>query len=687
DEEEKKEEKYQKQEKEECEKQEESEGSEENKEKTYKSCNVIKTYREKLQNKMDLDKILEEDFEWLANESYGCAILAVDEKNIHAELKIIEIMLILALKETKTNNPNPAGSKPNRLRSIPEIEEFTLLSKRFFDFVKKIPEYEKSKKLNLLVVRLEDFIRNLESKKEKGIRIDAYIGISKKCCRKCFYAIESVREVMTGLTNLPRVSGSHYQTFEGNPPNFLGSKRNHRGSAKAGMANVILQNIRNAFWIKMSGVHASPLKTMSPDSPHFIPSSGSSTPLGVNNEPFSFDEGQAYLFDFMEKGWSDIDKTLLEPSEMLQKGWNCFDVAINVEISKHPEVRSFDRSDFIPYALNQMNSPECRSLLAPEIRHAAALAALAANFEEGSLEAQREIMDLFKLAEELPDDAATKRALEQEGNDILDKNNKKNQELVAFALPRSMWTEELRQLFTDYIEAHENMHGPWASCNDQIGRTEGSRLSIKELDEFFSHKDNRDKHKEAYSAYKEMRDEIFVPYEQAFLDYCSSEATCRTYIEQYYGQQGWFAFQNNTAERSTSMIDIVSRYIQMDILIYHQVSGELLYSTRKDDCSGFPKQLAITFNGHNHFTAGDPRIDQSMQIMENTTSLHVTDSITNSDNSEIRVLAASMSAILSSNVVYDSMALQLIVGYSSDASDMSEVGGNQNSDELAPSSH
>ena len=308
----------------------------------------------------------------------------------------------------------------------------------------------------------------------------------------------------------------------------------------------------------------------------------------------------------------------------IQMGWNCFDVAISKELNKHADlaISHFNRGEFIKYALEQMSLAEYRALLAPEIRHAAALAAVHMNLADDSSEDKKraqEIANLFALAEEL----------KRNGFDVAEFVNSQVSQLLeqrdnglsAFALPEVMRTPTLRQLFSEYTQAHENMIPHVRECNERIDWGEGHRLSMEELDTFFKDEDNRQQYEQAYNTYQAQRDVVFKEAEQAFLDYCCSEEACRQYIREYYGKRGWFAFQANTEERSTSMIDIVARYLKVDIVIYHQVSRERLYATDIGEERRILSQpLEITFNGHDHFTAGKPTVAQ-LGLMEQHPSI------------------------------------------------------------------
>lgn len=232
-----------------------------------------------------------------------------------------------------------------------------------------------------------------------------------------------------------------------------------------------------------------------------------------------------------------------------QLGWNCFDVAIGIS-----------RDDLVKFALDKSSDISIRKILAPEIRHAAAL-------------------------------TATNMNLKAEGKDAI---------AGQAALPVSMETEELKKLYKNYQDALENMKDVVADCSTSLGYPEGSILPLSELDAFFANTENRTSHNDAYETFKNARDEKYTTHESAFFNYCESEVVFKTYISDYYGKEQWVAFQRNVAgEQTKSMIDIAAMMTQSCIEIY-QLEDKNYKEIYKTEQYG-KNTKRIEYSGNCHF--------------------------------------------------------------------------------------
>jgi ankyrin repeat protein len=286
-----------------------------------------------------------------------------------------------------------------------------------------------------------------------------------------------------------------------------------------------------------------------------------------------------------------------------QKGWNCFDIAVGIE-----------REQLVKYALANSANPEFRCLLAPEIRHAAAVTAVymemhraALEDNKVSVESQRVLQDRKKRIQELCQ-IADVLEVEQERtyieSEVLRLLNPQGQEktegLFRHGLPASMQTEHVYQLVNDYFNAHEAMKKAVAQCNDALGHGDGHRLSLEELDQWFNAVANRTQNEAAYQQFSEAKKQLFKSAEQRFEEYCESEETYKIYVQDYYGASQWFAFQRQFADhQSTSMVDITARMKGAKIVIHNNTNRAVIYSTNAYGAS----EIHVEFNGINHFNS------------------------------------------------------------------------------------
>lgn len=276
----------------------------------------------------------------------------------------------------------------------------------------------------------------------------------------------------------------------------------------------------------------------------------------------------------------------------LQKGWNCFDVAVGI-----------GRQGLVNYALLYVDSKLHRRLLADEIRHAAAITVTIMNLKgngnkETAIQRAKKLAELFQIQKALEQDDKWNQLII--GAEITVLVNKLISEKVTFpsnALPECMRTKELCDIFNNYEAAHENMREVVVNCNNAIGKTDGNRLSLSQLDEFFADDQNKTKYLQAYESFITNRNAIFTPQEQRLHEYCECKEIYEQYVRNYYGQEEWFAFQRGFAgeRKSTSMIDIVAEMLEARIKIFQ---GErLIYQTEEYG----NKVIEVSYNGYNHF--------------------------------------------------------------------------------------
>lgn len=308
----------------------------------------------------------------------------------------------------------------------------------------------------------------------------------------------------------------------------------------------------------------------------------------------------------------------LDDSEDYQLGWNCFDTAVNLGGMLSPqscnsqENSILTRRTFVDYVIEHKRNEKYRKLLAPEIKHAAALTVsyMIMKKSDDTEEINRAIellVELFQLRHVVESDDVFYQAL-------IDRNIEKlseNKSLLEFPrglLPKIMRTDALKDIVIEYQNAHHDMNKALIACNEQLGQVEGQRLNEQELTEYFASEENQLAYSEAFKLYCKAR-EVMHPHEEAFDNFCESIDTYENYVKHYYGipegskEGGWFAFQREfEGERSTSMIDIASLFLEKQIIVKSQ-SGKIIYSTQ---CSHFEQIIEIQYNGVDHFEAISP---------------------------------------------------------------------------------
>jgi hypothetical protein len=294
----------------------------------------------------------------------------------------------------------------------------------------------------------------------------------------------------------------------------------------------------------------------------------------------------------------------------MYSGWNCFDMAIGLsdllEIEQtDPEERArAARIELVQRVLAQASNSEFRHLLAPEIRHAAGLTAIYMNMqsdkEQKDVEQNKRLIELFDIAEGLRCKPEKNQIL-NEINKLLELEGEKqtNQELEYHILPSSMRTKELRNLVNSYFNSHESkeMRDAQTSCNNAIGRLENQGLSVDSLNQFFRDVKNPRLYPVAYSQFQQAYESILKPREDALNKYCLKESTYRQYVQDYYGNKGWLFFQRqSTGERSTSMVDIVAKLLNIKLAIY-QSDGNIYIANPSGS-----REIFINYDGAKHFS-------------------------------------------------------------------------------------
>jgi len=294
--------------------------------------------------------------------------------------------------------------------------------------------------------------------------------------------------------------------------------------------------------------------------------------------------------------------------EKKQLGWNCFDIAVNL-----------DRNALILYALQNANQEAFRKLLAPEIRHAAALTAIYMNESKENKKNNQRIIELFEIASALQG-LNEVQSINIEIKKYSDKI-KEYDEQERHILPKSMHTMALQTLVNNYVEAHEKMRDAVKSSNQALGRPEGNYLSLEELDTFFKVKANQNNNEKTYANFMKVRNEIFSPHEEAFNTYCLDQKTYETYISDYYAKQGWFAFQPklNGETPSSSMINIAASYLKKCIVIYQNIQGWFAFqpklnsenpsSSMIDIAVSYLKKCIITYQNVQGWFAFQPKLN------------------------------------------------------------------------------
>lgn len=314
-----------------------------------------------------------------------------------------------------------------------------------------------------------------------------------------------------------------------------------------------------------------------------------------------------------------------------QLGWNCFDIALglrekfNIEVKDQDGCAKLVRKYWVDYALSKANEEGYRKLLAPEIQQAVALTSVYLNMLEEKDQKQpivdrdKEIMKLFQFADTLLDNAE-KQKVEEKALGMLKSESESVEERIAklkfFILPENFWrTPEqktrLQAKVNPYQAAHEKLRQELAKpvmqpakevCNRALHRAKDHVITLDEWHAFFTIK-NQEIFADAYKLYRDNYKQLIVPQIQQLQDFCENIDTYKQYINDYYGQFGWVSFQPKLTNEqpTTSIVDIIAKQINTQIIIYQQTEGKLkkIYETEPtlgDHC-------IIEFKGNNHFVS------------------------------------------------------------------------------------
>ncbi len=336
---------------------------------------------------------------------------------------------------------------------------------------------------------------------------------------------------------------------------------------------------------------------------------------------------------------------LQDPRQASQRGWNCFDLAIGLDVALKIDEKDASkraqatRAKLVDFALDEKNIPEFRRLLAPEIRHAAGLTAVYLNLQKEKETAEKErntrLAELFGVAEVLEkartSEASTQAMVSEQIVKLLADDDRSKQDadvsgLEHHILPRSLQTEALLKLMNDYQNADEvmqkvirdclqnpQMQEAVAACKKALSQAQGNRVinivAAEDLYVFLKAPEQQKLYPNAWEMYSKQYDEKFVPHEKALQAYCEDEKTYRTYISEYYGKNGWVAFQRSFKAEgvSTSMIDIAARLVNAQIVVCQQ--GAILQNNWEEIYCTAPftaqnnKKVYVQFIGRSHFIA------------------------------------------------------------------------------------
>lgn len=375
---------------------------------------------------------------------------------------------------------------------------------------------------------------------------------------------------------------------------------------------------------------------------------------------------QTYLQSHPILHWQDTKKGLLEPNVLFdsqgfeapsptakarlslqlvgeQLGWNCFDLAAKLHTEFKIEETNFKkraelvRQHWVKFALDNKSNPEFRKLLAPEIRQAFKLTATYLNAlpenkdqkltpQEIQSRTQR-IMALLDKANKL-DDGQQKSALEQQISQLLSSfdptKNTPLADLESYMLPKAFFGDEkqkntIKQLERNYDQSDIDLKVELAkpimldakkAINTELKRLLEYSISKDEWLQFFEKGINQQNHAAAYKHFIDNYNKILVPHVKALDEFCEDEKNYILYLTEYYEKNGWVALQPKThGEQTTSVIDIIAKQINKQIVVYQQF-GSGWAAIHRTTPTAKNDTIAIQFNGRNHFIAHEvsPRV-------------------------------------------------------------------------------
>ncbi len=342
---------------------------------------------------------------------------------------------------------------------------------------------------------------------------------------------------------------------------------------------------------------------------------------------------------------SSTARFLENSRQNFQRGWNCFDLAIGLDTALNIEEKDAEkrakttRNKLVAFALDEKNITEFRRLLAPEIRHAAGLTTVYLNLQKEKETANKDrntrLAELFGVAEVLTkarsNEASTQAVVMQQITKLLTEDDRSKQDVneINFdrhMLPMSLQTKALRKLVNKYQFAHDmmqktirelcaqypQMQAAVTACKQTLSQAQNNRVinivSAEELYQFLQTPERQKQYPVAWEVYHKQYQDNFVPHEQALQGYCEDEKTYRTYVNDYYGKQGWVAFQRSFKAEgtSTSMVDIAARLLNAQIVVC-QKNPTIQNAWEEIYCTATPvqnnKKVYVQFNGRDHFMA------------------------------------------------------------------------------------
>ncbi len=370
------------------------------------------------------------------------------------------------------------------------------------------------------------------------------------------------------------------------------------------------------------------------------------TEFGIGEYRFLHRSFQEYLAGrYLVRDDKNAASCLEDPRQNFQRGWNCFDLAIGLDIGLNINEKDADkrakaaRDKLVAFALDEKNIPKFRRLLAPEIRHAAGLTAVYLNLQKEKETADKDrntrLAELFGVAEVLTkarsNEVSTQAVVMQQITKLLAEDDRSKQDvneinLDRHTLPISLQTKALRKLVNKYQFGHDmmqkairelcaqypQMQAAVEACKQALSQAQNNRainiVSAEELYQFLQTPERQKQYPVAWGVYHKQYQDNFVPHEQALQTYCEDEKTYRTYVNDYYGKQGWVAFQRSFKAEgtSTSMVDIAARLLNAQIVV-RQKNPTIQNAWEEIYCTATPvqnnKKVYVQFNGRDHFTA------------------------------------------------------------------------------------
>jgi len=194
-----------------------------------------------------------------------------------------------------------------------------------------------------------------------------------------------------------------------------------------------------------------------------------------------------------------------------QQGWNCFDIAVGlsgefgISATTPEEIALLTRQELVKRALENSDNIHYRQLLAPEIRHAVALTVtymLLENAEnDDEVKNALNLEALFQLYQFLDEsDSYNQQIIQQKIHELLEQKNQLH--FPAGSLPKSMRTDEIKNIVIQYQQAHEEMGAFVSKLNDEMELTDNKRISFADLDNHFHDEENKNRNAKLFEYFK-----------------------------------------------------------------------------------------------------------------------------------------------------------------------------------------